>query len=170
MKYIYKETELALKYQNIYLEAQKNKKEKECFTGIDKNYRIVTKDSYYENISDMDALLELCIYPIYLKGHKNIKNEVQKIVEDLANSDDVLQIFQVFNLIMSQEIEMRMYTDVPFVIDFSDKIECLLHRRKELQNEMRSYNKNGFDKFNESIWESTEKICRKSKLIQQYLK
>lgn len=25
-------------------------------------YRIYTKDSYYENISDMDALLELCIY------------------------------------------------------------------------------------------------------------
>ena len=68
MKYVYRETELSKKYQNIYLNARKDGNEILCYIGIDKRYRIYTKDSYYENISDMDALLELCIYPIYING------------------------------------------------------------------------------------------------------
>lgn len=103
MKYVYRETELSKKYQNIYLTARKSGNEKLCYIGTDKNYRIYTKDSYYDNISDMDALLELCIYPIYINGHHEIEQEVKKIITNMTNSNDILQIYQVFNLIMSQE-------------------------------------------------------------------
>lgn len=168
MKYVYRETELSKKYQNIYLTARKSGNEKLCYIGTDKNYRIYTKDSYYDNISDMDALLELCIYPIYINGRHEIEQEVKKIITNMTNSNDILQIYQVFNLIMSQEIETRMYAEIPFVIDFSDCIPCLLKKKNELKDEMKNYNKNGFDKYRESIWDSIEKICRKSTLIQQY--
>lgn len=168
MKYVYREKELSKKYQNIYLTARKDGNEKLCYIGIDKNYRIYTKDSYYDNISDMDALLELCIYPIYINGCHEIEQEVKKIIISMTNSNDILQIYQVFNLIMSQEIETKMYTEIPFVIDFSDCIPCLLKKKTELMDEMKNYNQNGFDKYRENIWDSIEKICRKSTLIQKY--
>ena len=79
MKYVYRETELSKKYQNIYLNARKDGNEILCYIGIDKRYRIYTKDSYYENISDMDALLELCIYPIYINGCHEIEQELSLI-------------------------------------------------------------------------------------------
>ena len=69
---------------------------------------------------------------------------------------------------MSQEIETKMYTEIPFVIDFSDCIPCLLKKKTELMDEMKNYNQNGFDKYRENIWDSIEKICRKSTLIQKY--
>jgi len=40
--------------------------------------------------------------------------------------------------------------------------------KNELKDEMKNYNKNGLDKYRESIWDGIEKICRKSTLIQQY--
>ena len=46
MKYVYRETELSKKYQNIYLNARKDGNEILCYIGIDKRYRIYTKDSY----------------------------------------------------------------------------------------------------------------------------
>lgn len=47
----------------------------------------------------------------------------------MTNSNDILQIYQVFNLIMSQEIETKMYTEIPFEIDFADCIPCLLKKK-----------------------------------------
>ncbi len=85
----------------------------------------------------------------------------------MTNSNDILQIYQVFNLIMSQEIETKMYTEIPFEIDFADCIPCLLKKKNEFMNEMKNYNQNGFDKYRENIWDNIEKICRKSTLIQQ---
>ena len=167
MKYVYRETELSKKYQNIYLNARKDGNEILCYIGIDKRYRIYTKDSYYENISDMDALLELCIYPIYINGCHEIEQEVKNIITSMTNSNDILQIYQVFNLIMSQEIETKMYTEIPFEIDFADCIPCLLKKKNEFMNQMKNYNQNGFDKYRENIWDNIEKICRKSTLIQQ---
>lgn len=89
MKYVYRETELSKKYQNIYLNARKDGNEILCYIGIDKRYRIYTKDSYYENISDMDALLELCIYPIYINGKRQTMRQSLKstppIIGDVAS-------------------------------------------------------------------------------------
>ena len=119
------------------------------------------------NISDMDALLELCIYPIYINGCHEIEQEVKKIITSMTNSNDILQIYQVFNLIMSQKIETKMYTEIPFEIDFAYCIPCLLKKKNEFMNEMKNYNQNGFDKYRENIWDNIEKICRKSTLIQQ---
>lgn len=83
----------------------------------------------------------------------------------MTNSNDILQIYQVFNLIMSQEIETKMYTEIPFEIDFVDCIPCLLKKKNEFMNEMKNYNQNGFDKYRENVWDNIEKICRKSTLI-----
>lgn len=169
MKYIYRENTLSLKYQSIYLEARKNNRAKDCFIGIDKRYRIISKDSYYDNISDMDSILELCIYPLYLKGYTFIKEEVEIIVKEMINSNDVIQIFQVFNLIMSQEIESKLYSNIPFQIDFSRNMKDLFEKCERLEKQMRVYKENGFDRFHESIWSCIERICRKSEIIKKYM-
>ena len=170
MKYVIKNDEIALKYQNKYLEARKNKKEKYCFIGIGKGYKMTIRDSYYDNITDMEVLLEWCLYPLYLKGYTEIKDEVQKIVEEMVNSNDVLQIFQVFNLIMSQEIEMSLYFNIPFQIDFSKIAGILLQKKNELQEQIKNYRKNGFERFkNAVIWKSIENICESSKVLKGYI-
>lgn len=169
MEYKYKETLLASKYQSIYLEARRKKQELLCLIGTDKHYRMVTKESYYDNISDMDAVLELCIYPIYIKGNTEIKDELQELIKEMVKSDDVLQIFQVFNLMISQEIASRIYSNIPFEINFSEVIDTLFNKKNELEEEMKKYKENGFERFNGVIWEDIERICKKSKVIKAYM-
>ena len=117
----------------------------------------------------MDLLLEFCIYPLYLKGYSLIKEEVERIVREMIDSNDVIQIFQVFNLVMSQEIEARMYSNIPVEIDFSGIMEKLIEKKDELEMQIKEYKENGFDRFHESIWESIERICRKSQCIKKYI-
>lgn len=116
---------------------------------------------------DVDAIL----HADFVIGYGFDNNEklwkVYQNNESMTNSNDILQIYQVFNLIMSQEIETKMYTEIPFEIDFADCIPCLLKKKNEFMNEMKNYNQNGFDKYRENIWDNIEKICRKSTLIQQ---
>lgn len=169
MGYALNETPLSLKYQAIYLAAEKENEAIQCFTGVDKEYRITTRDSYYSDISDMDSVLELCIYPLYEKGNTEIKDRLQKIIEEMANSDDVLQIFQVFNLIMAQDIAIKLNSSIPFEIDFSTIMETLLQKKATLEEEMKNYQDNGFDRFRESIWDCIERICKKSKLLKEYI-
>ena len=57
------------------------------------------------------------------------QQEVKNIITSMTNSNDILQIYQVFNLIMSQEIETKMYTEITFEIDFVDCIPCLLKKK-----------------------------------------
>ena len=54
---------------------------------------------------------------------------MKNIITSMTNSNDILQIYQVFNLIMSQEIETKMYMEIPFEIDFADCIPCLLKKK-----------------------------------------
>ena len=52
MKYVYRETELSKKYQNIYLNARKDGNEILCYIGIDKRYRIYTCLLYTSDAAD----------------------------------------------------------------------------------------------------------------------
>lgn len=169
MEYKCKETPLALKYQSIYLEARRKKQELLCLIGTDKNYRIVTKGSYYDNISDMDTVLELCIYPLYIKGNTEIKDELQELIKQMTSSDDVLQIFQVFNLIMSQEIESTTYSNIPFEINVLEIIDTLLNKKSALEEKIKNYKENGFERFGGEIWRNIENICENSVTIQTYM-
>ena len=168
MKYTLANTQLMNKYKNIYQVAQRENDEKKCLVGSDKKYRITTKDSYFDNISDPDAIYEYCLYPLYLDGNIEIKNQIQEKLLEMANSNDVLEIFQVYNFIMSQDILCRIYTEVSFLIDFSNIIQILTSRMSTYEQEMKDYRKNGFEQYKESLWDNIQRIIRKSSTLKKY--
>lgn len=170
MEFKFIDTEISLKYQDIYLKARKKRKEKLCFTGKDKKYRFTLRDSYFDTITDTDVLLQYCLYPLYMKGYTEIKDEVQAIVKEMASSINVIEIYQVFSLIMSQEIKESTYSNIPFKIDFKEIIEKLLNRKNQLKVDMQNYKDNGFDRFGQSIWNYIETICENSTVIKEFEK
>lgn len=167
MEYTYKESPMSIKYQNIYIKAREKNEQVKCYTGIEKEYRMINRESYYDNITDTEILLENCLYPIFNQEGGKVLLEINRIIDQMIDSDDVIQIFQVFNLIISQEIEMRLYSNLPFIIDFSDKLDRLFTKKSKLEYDLKTYKEYGFDMFKESIWEVIERICRKSQLLQQ---
>lgn len=104
-----------------------------------------------------------------MDGDTNIKVRIQKMLLEMASSDDVLEIFQVYNFIMSQDILCKIYSEVPFVIDFSSIIETLLKYKDRYEQKMKEYKENGFDRYKESLWDNVERIQRKSNTIKQYM-
>ncbi len=169
MKYTLQNTQLIEKYKKIYLEAEREKIEKKCLMGTEAKYRISIKDSYFDNISDTDSIFEYCLYPLYMDGDTDIKIRIQKMLLEMASSDDVLEIFQVYNFIISQDILCKIYSEIPFVIDFSSIIETLLKYKDRYEQKMKEYKENGFDRYKESLWDNVERIQRKSNTIKRYM-
>ncbi|MCM1494869.1 MAG: NAD glycohydrolase inhibitor [Bacteroides sp.] len=164
-EYVYREIWLTTKCQEKYLEARKNGQAKQCFIGRERQYRMTERDSYYTDISDMNVVLLYCIYPLHVNGHTEIREEVQEIIKEMAESRDVLQIYQVFSLIVSQEIKKDIYSNLPVEIDFSEVLDTLFAKRVELEEEMKAYKLDGVN----SVWKRINDICKGSKTIQEYM-
>ena len=170
MIYTLPNIQLIDKYTYMYRKAEKDNKEKECLIGNNIKYRITTKDSYFVNISDTDAIYEYCLYPLYVNGDVKIKDNIQNRLLEMANSSDVLEIFQVYNFIISQDMLCKIYTKVPFLIDFSDIIKILVMRRPIYEQAMKIYRENGFERYRESLWDNVQRISRKSATLKKYMK
>ncbi len=169
MKYSVPNANLVNKYKNLFQDLEKGKNDKKCLIGSDIRYRITIQDSYFHNISDTDVIFEYCLYPLYVNGDIDIKNRIQKRLLEMANASDVLEVFQVYNFIMSQDMLCRIYTDVPFMIDFSDIINTLISKMGSYEQDMKEYRANGFDSYRESLWDNVQRILRKSVTLKKYI-
>lgn len=170
MKYEIDNIALMERYKSIYEKAESDNNVIQCIIGIDSRYRIITKDSYFQNISDTDAIFEYCIYPVYLSGDVGIKERIEKKFMEMSNSNDVLEVFQVFRFIMSQDMLCKIYEEIPFIIDFSSVIKVLMMRKGSYENEMKTYKKNGFEVYKESLWDNIQRIIRKSNTFKRATK
>ena len=74
-----------------YKKAIENHREIDSFLGIDPEYRIGHRDSYYQDITDTHILIEYSLYPIYVEGDFDIPDRTFNILKELASSQDIIQ-------------------------------------------------------------------------------
>ena len=85
-----------------YKKAIENHREIDAFLGINPEYRIGHRDSYYQDITDTHILIEYCLYPIYVGGDFDIPDRVLDILKELASSQDTIHLYQVVSFIKKQ--------------------------------------------------------------------
>lgn len=86
-----------------YKKAIENHREIDAFLGIDPEYRIGHRDSYYQDITDTHILIEYSLYPIYVEGDFDIPDRIFDILKELASSQDIIHLYQVVSFIKKQE-------------------------------------------------------------------
>ena len=86
-----------------YKKAIENHREIDAFLGIDPEYRIGHRDSYYQDITDTHILIEYSLYPIYVEGDFDIPDRIFDILKELAFSQDIIHLYQVISFIKKQE-------------------------------------------------------------------
>lgn len=118
-----------------YKKAIENHKELDAFLGIDPEYRIGHRDSYYQDITDTHILIEYSLYPIYVEGDFDIPNRTFNILKELASSQDIIHLYQVVSFIKKQEDLLEEYVTLPFIIDVESIVPIVLESIYNLSNE-----------------------------------
>ena len=118
-----------------YKKAIENHREIDAFLGIDPEYRIGHRDSYYQDITDTHILIEYSLYPIYVEGDFDIPDRIFDILKELASSQDIIHLYQVVSFIKKQEDLLEEYDSLPFIIDAEAIVPIVLDSIYTLPNE-----------------------------------
>ena len=118
-----------------YKKAIENHRELDAFLGIEPEYRIGHRDSYYQDITDVHILLEYSLYPIYLEGDFDIPDRILDILKELASRQDIIHLYQVVSFIKYQEDLLEEYDALPFIIDVENIVPIVLESIYNLPNE-----------------------------------
>lgn len=135
--------------------------EKKCFVGNEDSTRICKKDSIILGLSDSEALFDNCFYPLHNNVDINICEIIKSNLKQLVESDDIVEIFQAVRLIFTQNNYMKIYDELPFVIDTIDYVDILARRIVEKQTEMENYHIGEFAKFRKSMYEQVMNMLKK---------
>ena len=85
-------------YQNFvkdYREIMKEGKEAEAFLGEDIRYRFQQRNSMITEYTDIQVLMEYCLFPLYVVGDKDIEKMTFEIFKEFSLSIDEKKIWQV---------------------------------------------------------------------------
>lgn len=85
-------------YQNFvkdYREIMKEGKEAEAFLGEDIRYRFQQRNSMITEYTDIQVLMEYCLFPLYVVGDKHIEKMTFEIFKEFSLSIDEKKIWQV---------------------------------------------------------------------------
>lgn len=170
MEYKVLNKDLVDKYIRIYQNAKNDGNEIQCLIGIDSRYRMTTRDSYLDCMTDPDVVFEYCLYPMYLSGDTGVKKDIEEELIKMSNSNDVLEVFQAFRFVMSQDMLNKVYINIPFLVDFTEISKILMARINEFEAEMKNYEQGNVDIYGDSLWDEVERIIRKSTTFKTYLK
>ena len=138
---------------SIYQRSSKQKREKDCFIGKDPSYRITTRTSQFTTLTDIRALLEYCLYPLFVNGDTDIPDRISKIIVEILDEDDVVAILQVVNFFYMQSLLLADYTELPFVIqpgEYKEKMTEVLSSHREV---MENYKEGEFSLYRRSMYQ-----------------
>lgn len=157
-------------YTGKYLKAMEDNEEKACFIGALGKYRIHDGImSQLTTLTDMNYLLKSCIYPLYLKGDKEIGNRIRNIMIEILEGEEPDEIFQVICFIQSQELILRSYEEVPLVIKVDDIVRMALKRIDELSDKLKNYRESEASRCDENMYAELQSIIRHTKSFQDEL-
>ena len=170
MKYEVSKQESVEFYTGKYLKAMEDNEEKACFIGALGKYRIHHGImSQLTTLTDMDYLLNSCIYPLYLKGDKEIGNRIRNIMIEILEGEEPDEIFQVICFIQTQDWLREFYDEVPLVIKVDDIVRMALKRIDELSDKLKNYRESQASRCDENMYAELQSIIRHTKSFQDEL-
>ncbi|MDO5365994.1 MAG: NAD glycohydrolase inhibitor [Streptococcus dysgalactiae] len=130
------------------------------FVGQDKTHRLTNRDSLMSDISDLEFILEYCLYPTFLQGKKDIKELVQEALVDMSVSNDPIQVYQALLFLNSQKMMLNYYETVPFTVNpepILTNIKTALSNT-DLKNKMKTYQVGEFACYQDSMFDMLERV------------
>ena len=128
-------------YQNFvkdYREIMKEGKEAEAFLGEDIRYRFQQRNSMITEYTDIQVLMEYCLFPLYVEGDKDIERRTFEILKEFSLSIDEKKIWQVTEYLLLQDFILAEYKPLPFEIDTRKLVPLILDTIEKLPNELKT--------------------------------
>lgn len=120
--------------RQLYLDARSKGHLEKCFRG-DFGFKINAKDSCFQSITDINVLIERCLYPLYDLGDSIIPHETERILSQFSTSKNVVELYQVVSYIFYQKNNKLLKKNFSFYIDFNPMIPDLVFSVKRLSPE-----------------------------------
>lgn len=108
-----------------YKRAIAENKEDEVFLG-DGEFMIRHRESYFEDITDIDILIRYCLFPLYEEGDVDIVCRTEKILKNFVASGEINKLYQVLLYFTVQSDLTERYKRIPFVIDIKEFVPSIL--------------------------------------------
>ncbi|RSJ90481.1 NAD glycohydrolase inhibitor [Streptococcus cristatus] len=121
-----------------YLEVMREGKEAEAFLGEDIRYRFQQRNSMITEYTDIQVLLEYCLFPLYIEGDKDIERRTFEILKEFSLSIDEKKIWQVTEYLLLQDFILAEYKPLPFEIDTRKLVPLILDTIEKLPNELKT--------------------------------
>jgi hypothetical protein len=121
---------------NFYRNVMEEGKE-EAFLGTNARYRIRQRDSYEVDSTDIDVLMEYCLFPLYAEGDKDIAKRTFDILKDFSLSIDLMRLKKVTQYISIQNRYITEYSNLPFVIETDELVRNIIESISKLSDEQK---------------------------------
>ena len=122
---------------NFYRNVMEEGKEEEAFLGTNARYRIRQRDSYEVDSTDIDVLMEYCLFPLYAEGDKDIAKRTFDILKDFSLSIDLMRLKKVTQYISIQNRYITEYSNLPFVIETDELVRNIIESISKLSDEQK---------------------------------
>jgi len=122
---------------NFYRNVMEEGKEEEAFLGTNARYRIRQRDSYEVDSTDIDVLMEYCLFPLYAEGDKDIAKRTFDILKDFSLSIDLMRLKKVTQYISIQNRFLIEYSNLPFVIETDELVINVIESISRLSDEQK---------------------------------
>ena len=152
-------------YLRIYEKSKESKDIKACYLGVNKQFRIISRDSYISTVTDPEVMLEYVLYPQYCEGNIKIKAEALDMMISFIQSNNAIELYQAFSFLSAEMMMCKFFGEIPFVI-FDKKLAKMMKKKAlEMKNLLISFKDGDFGKYKTSMYDVICDIMKSSNLF-----
>lgn len=152
-------------YLQFYKNAKENKDIKACYLGVDKQFRIISRDSYISTLTDPEVMFEYVLYPQYCDGNIEIKAEVFGMMVSFIQSDNAIELYQAFSFLCAEMMMSKFFGKIPFTIFDKELAKVMKEKVVKMKNSLISFKDNDFGKYKTSMYDIICGIMKSSNLF-----
>lgn len=152
-------------YLRIYEKSKENNDIKACYLGLDKQLRIVSRDSYISTLTDPEVMLEYVLYPQYCDGNIEIKAEVFGMMVSFIQSDNAIELYQAFSFLCAEMMMSKFFGKIPFTIFDKELAKVMKEKVVKMKNSLISFKDGDFGKYKTSMYDVICGIMKSSNLF-----
>ena len=140
-------------YLQFYKNAKENKDIKACYLGVDKQFRIISRDSYISTLTDPED------------GNIEIKAEVFGMMVSFIQSDNAIELYQAFSFLCAEMMMSKFLGEIPFIV-FDKKLAKMMKKKAlEMKKSLISFKDGDFGKYKTSMYDIICGIMKSSNLF-----
>lgn len=152
-------------YFRLYEKAKENNDIKACYLGVDKQFRIINRDSYISTVTDPEVMLEYVLYPQYYDGDIKIRAEALDVMISFVQSDNAIELYQAFNFLSAERMMNKFFGEIPFTIFDKNLAKVMKEKVVKIKNSLISFKDGDFGKYKTSMYDVIQSIMKSSNLF-----